>query len=266
MLPAATPSAYGRGSIVPVCLLALAVAALAASVALLVADRLEQREFDSLVQRAQATRPGLPRPSDADVLHLMHTVHNQLQGTPLHPSSSLNSRLNITSSHEQLANPSGMCASYSHVLAKALMTAGYQVRKVGLAKNGKRAIHHVIEARQGSSWTLLDAYYDLAYRAPDGHLASAADVSRHWTTYRRQVPAGYNPDFDYSSFYYTNWDRIPVVGWIVRASPPLASWLHERGISIRFWFFNTYRWQAGLCAALGILCLALRHSYRRRCR
>ena len=111
---------------------------------------------------------------------------------------------------------------------------------------GERAIHHVIEARLGGAWVLLDAYYNLAFRTPAGTLASAAEVSRHWPHFRTQVPADYNPDYDYSGYYYTNWERVPLVGRLVRSSPGLAEWLHAQGVSVRFWFFNTFRWEAGL--------------------
>lgn len=238
------------------CLLVASVLAFIAGLVLVVFDRQEQSVFDALVSQAEAARPDAKRPSADDVLNLMHSVHTRLRGTPLaqNPSSTLNSKLHLTSSLEQLSNPSGMCASYSQVLAKTLMTAGYPVRKVGLAKGEQRAIHHVIEARIGDSWALLDALYNLAFRAPDGRLASAAEVSRDWATYRSQVPTDYNPDYDYQGFYYTNWDRIPVVGWIVRSSPGLSGWLHDQRVSLRFWFFNTYRWEAVICFVLGMGC------------
>ena len=250
----------------PVCLLVLAVFAFIGAVWLLILDRAEQREFDALVAEARAANPAIAPHSGADVLNIMSRVNGRLKVIPLdtHATSTFNSTLYISSSHEQLRNPVGMCASYSHVLAKALMTAGYRVRKVGLAKGSRRAIHHVIEVQTGSAWVLLDALYNLAFRAPDGHLASAAEVSRDWRWYQTQVPAGYHPDFDYSTFYYTNWERMPGLGWALRSVPSLQTWLHEQGISVRFWFFNTYRWEAGICLTLSVGLWGLRRRLLRR--
>ena len=247
-------------------MLALSVAAFLTGITFVVLDRIEQRAFDALLGEAKVSGSPVQRPSAEDVLNLMHTVHNRLKGIrlPSHPTSTLNSQLNIASSYEQLTNPSGMCASYSHVLAKTLMTAGYSVRKVGLAKGEKRAIHHVIEVRVGARWILLDAVYNLAFRTRTGQLTSAAEVSQHWAQFRSQVPDNYNPDFDYQGYYYTNWDRIPLIGWMVRSSPTLARWLHAHGVSIRFWFFNTFRWEAGLSLLASATFWGVRRRLQRR--
>lgn len=214
-----------------------------------VLDRMEQREFDQLVTEARSTAPQQAPGTDADVLCLMNRVNGLLKGIHVHPSAGIDSSIPMTPSDEHLHNPIGACASYSHVLAKTLMTAGYQVRKVGLAKNSKRAIHHVIEVRRDDHWVLLDAFYNLAFRRRDGKLASAEEVSHDWKWFQQQVPSGYNPDYDYSSFYYTNWERVPVIGWLVRVSPWLGAKLKASGVSVRFWFFNTYRWIAGIAFA-----------------
>ncbi len=159
--------------------------------------------------------------------------------------------LSFKSSSEQLHDPSGACASYSHVLAKCLLTEGIEVRKVGLQRGEVKAIHHVIEAKLDGRWALMDAFFNQVFRAPDGHLADAAEVSHDWAFFGRQVSAEYNPTFDYSGFYHTNWDRIPLVGWVVKHIPGLVDTLEQRGVSVRFWFFNANRWLAGGCFLVG---------------
>lgn len=256
MFPAASPALLRPRTAVPAWSQVLLVTALGAALYFWCLDRQEQKAFDVLVAQAQAAAPAVVCPSEEDVLNIMSAVHAHLRNAPAgstHPFSSINSRLHLTSSYEQLSNPFGRCASYSHVLAKALMTAGYSVRKVGLAKGSTKAIHHVIEVRLNRSWAVLDAIYNLSFRTPQGRLASAAEVSRDWEFFRHQVPPGYKADFDYRSFYYTNWDRLPLIGWVVRSQPALESWLHSHGISLRFWVFNTYRWEAALCFVLGLV-------------
>lgn len=195
--------------------------------------------------------------------------------------SRVNSRLNLAlgaaqqespqvpgslhSSLDQLSHPLGACTSYSQVLAKALLVADFDVRKVGLEKNGQRAVHHVLEARIGNAWVLMDPIYNLVFRKPDGALASVAEVSRDWLTrYRLQVPPGYLADCDYSAYYYTNWDRVPLVGRYVRAHPGMQAWLLEHRVSLRFWFINLYRWAAVLTGIAALSLLMIRRQCQRR--
>lgn len=229
------------------------ISATGGAIALFLMDRAEQKEFEKLVNQARVEAPAVE--SEADVLSIMSTVNRRLKRIhlPDQAAPSETTEVSIRSSHDHLLAPTGACASYSHVLAKALMTAGYDVRKVGLGKDGKLAIHHVIEARIGPSWVLLDAFYNQAFRTKDGHLAGASSVHGDWNWYRQQVVADYDQRFDYSTYYYTNWARIPVVGWVVKSWPPLHAWLHGHRVSVRFWFFNTYRWLAFLCFMVAIM-------------
>ena len=243
-------------------LTAVAAVALLAALWAGVLDRIEQREFDQLVSDTRAAAPQSSPGTDDDVLRLMNRVNGLLKGIHVNQTEHSDSTIPMTSSDEHLHNPIGACASYSHVLAKTLMSTGYEVRKVGLAKDSRRAIHHVIEVRRGDHWVLLDAFYDLAFRRRDGQLASAEDVSRDWDWFRRQIPSGYNADYDYSEFYYTNWGRLPVLGWLIRAWPWLEAKLNASGVSVRFWFFNTYRWIAGLAAFTSLVAWWLRSRLR----
>lgn len=239
-------------SLVRAGLRAVAIAAIGGAVALSVMDRQELKEFEALVKEARGDDP--PAESEGDVLSIMSTVNSKLKRIhlPAQAPAGETTDVSIRSSHDHLQSPTGACASYSHVLAKALMTAGYDVRKVGLGKDGKLAIHHVIEVRIGPSWALLDAFYNQAFRTKDGHLAGAGSVHSDWNWYRQQVAGDYDQRFDYSTYYYTNWARIPVIGWVVKSWPSLHAWLHGHRVSVRFWFFNTFRWFAFLCLLLAI--------------
>ena len=95
-------------------------------------DRAEQKEFEKLVNQARVEAPAVE--SEDDVLSIMSTVNRRLKRIhlPDQAAPSETTEVSIRSSHDHLLAPTGACASYSHVLAKALMTAGYDVRKVGL--------------------------------------------------------------------------------------------------------------------------------------
>jgi hypothetical protein len=216
---------------------------------------LEMREFRAWVQEVRAAPMPKPVPSagpeETFALAMMSTANGRLRkliklGVPGPPGG-----LSFKSSDEQLHNPSGACASFSHVLAKCLVTAGIDVRKVGLQRGEVKAVHHVIEAKLDGHWALLDAVYNQAFRARDGHLADAREVGQNWAFFSQQVPAEYNRTFDYSAFYHTNWDRIPIIGWVVEHIPGLEAALEQRRVSVRFWFFNSYRWLAGASFLLG---------------
>lgn len=222
----------------------------------------EAYHFTRLVHVALGLPPShdntAPR-SEENVLRIMHKVHAVVDGRHGqiadvgHPEPGI-----LWSSDDHLTEPSGACASYTQVLAKSLQTAGYPIRKVGLSKNGQKGIHHVLETQVAGRWVLLDGLSNLAFRRPDGHLASAADVHADWAHYRIQTPPGYNPDYDYSGFYYTNWDKVPVVGAIVQAVPPLHAWLEARGVSVWFLLLDVYEWFTGFALGAAVLLVLLR--------
>lgn len=223
-------------------------------------QREETSHFKLLVSAALGTdEPEEIRQDEASALALLHTVNKAV--------SYRESRLNQNSptkvspfwtSEQHWLHPKGACASYTATLAKALKTAGFPIRKVGLSKNGLMAIHHLVEAKIDGHWVVLDGIYDLAFRNPSGQLASAKEVGADWAYYSRQAPANYNPDYDYSGFYYTNWDRIPIAGWVFGKLPSVKHWLERRETSIRFVFLDVRAWEGWACLTLGMLLSASR--------
>jgi hypothetical protein len=162
------------------------------------------------------------------------------------------------SSDEHLIEPSGACASYTQVLAKALETIDYPIRKVGLSKGTQRGIHHVLETYVEGRWVLMDCMSNLAFRRADGHLASAAEVHANWEYYRSQTPPDYNPDYDYSTYYYTNWQKLPVLGAIVEGIPPLHRWMEAHGVSVWFLLLDVNQWFAGFSFTGAVLLMGAR--------
>ena len=197
----------------------------------------------------------------AKVHHIMDSRYGQIADLG-HPEPGL-----LWSSDEHLIEPSGACASYTQVLGKALQTAGFPIRKVGLAKDGLRGIHHVLETQIDGRWVLMDALSNLAFRRPDGRLASAAEVHADWEHYRQQTPPDYNPTYDYSTYYYTNWSKIPLIGAMVEAVPSLHQWLQGNGVSLWFILLDVNQWFAGFSFTGAVLLILVRAWPRlRRCR
>jgi hypothetical protein len=221
----------------------------------------EEEIFTQVLNAANQSIPhvaGMDLREEDQVLGILHVVHRLTQER----GSVLSNILNVQASQfrdsaEHLNNPSGECASYTTILGRALQCAGFSVRKLGLEKNGRKAIHDVLEVRVNGRWALLDAYYDLAFQQLDGSLASAEQVSRDWVYYHAQTPQGYNADFDYNTFYYTNWSRIPGADKVLESFPALREWLHTNCISLRFLFLNIDAWIFGSSLAAAALLLLL---------
>lgn len=170
--------------------------------------------------------------------------------------------MSLKSCSDHLHDPSGACASFSHVLAKCLRVSGIEVRKVGLQRGQAKALHHVLEAKLDGRWVLMDPLFCQTFRGHDGCLAGASAVSKDWAFFSQQLTEGYDRSFDYSGFYYTNWDRIPLLGWVVKSIPGLEGEMERRGVSVRMWFLDINLWLAGICLLFS-LCLGW-WSHRRR--
>lgn len=197
--------------------------------------------------------------SQANAMLLLHHVHDVVEENTrkMGWDHSMEGQL-FWAPGDHLRHPGGACASYSTVLAKALQTAGFAVRKVGLADHEIKAIHHVVETRADGHWILMDAAFDLAFNRPDGLKASARDVATHWSFYRQQTPPLYPALYNYSGYYYTNWDRIPGASLVFRFFPPLKTWVDEHEVSLRFVFLNVWSWLTLLWACVaGALLLPL---------
>jgi hypothetical protein len=196
--------------------------------------------------------------TEGNVVLILHKVNSVMNGRFRQVADVGHLKPGILwSSDEHLSEPSGACASYTQVLGKALQTAGYPIRKIGLSKNGQQGIHHVLETFVEGHWVLMDALTDMAFQRPDGHLAGAAEVHANWEYYRKQTAPDYNQDWNYSEFYYTNWNRVPVLGSLMNAFPSMHRWLEERGVSVRFWVLDVNQWFTTVCAvAAGLLMLA----------
>jgi hypothetical protein len=227
----------------------------------------EDGEFTNLVAGA------LPAPIPATgvvtnqanaklLLHHVHTVVNektQLMGSNRGKPVSL-----LRSPGDHLRHPSGACASYSTVLARTLQSAGFQVRKVGLAGDGEKAQHHVVETQIEGHWVLMDALYDLTFKRPDGQLASAREVSQDWPAYKLQTPPNYTPSYDYKGYYYTNWDRIPGMAMVFKLWPSLPGWLDKSEVSLRFIFLDVWRWLAAFWATMAVSLVVVRRWSQRQ--
>ena len=221
-------------------------------------ERREDRQFEKLVVNAFHSPDAAHGvvTSQANAVLLLHHVHQvvSVNTERMGADRSMAGQI-FWSPGDHLRHPGGACASYSTVLAKALQTAGFTVRKVGLSSHGTKAIHHVVEALADGHWVLMDAAFDLSFNGPHGLKASARDVASQWATYRQQTPPNYPSLYDYSGFYYTNWDRIPGAWLAFKLCPELKVWMDAHEVSLRFVFLNIWNWVAVFWGSLACLVL-----------
>jgi hypothetical protein len=84
------------------------------------------------------------------------------------------------------------------------------------------------------------------------------EVHENWAYYQKQTNSDYDQSYDFSGIYYTNWEKVPVIGSVVSAIPSLHRWLETNGVSLRFLLLDVNQWFAGLSVAAALVLLTLR--------
>lgn len=135
----------------------------------------------------------------------------------------------------------GGCGSYAHVLARLLNRAGIDVRIAQMRCGDSQACHILVEANLDERWIVLDAGYDLAFRNPDGSLATFSEVQGNWTHFSTQVPEEYDMSFRYDGVRYTNWNKVPV---LMPALRRVTTWIlgpsRTEQLSLRKYVLDVY--------------------------
>jgi len=224
-------------------LVAIHVAMLLMIVVLISDSSFEDQLFRLLVERSVSPE----MPAQDQVMAILHRTHALVKPNfemfAGHQPSSLRERF-FASADLQLHEGYAACGSFSHVLARALQVAGFEVRmgQMLAGNEGGGAIHVIVEAKVDGRWVVLDPIFDLAFFRDDGRLATVADLRRNWSHYRRQLPRNYSPSYDYSGMRHTHWDLIPAFATIWR--PLLLHFFDPEeidGFCFRSYFLNLYK-------------------------
>jgi hypothetical protein len=103
----------------------------------------------------------------------------------------------------------GACGSYAKVVTRLLSELDIECR-ISQLNNGK---HIIAEAYGDNNWIAIDPSYNLVFvdKYFSNKFASIEEISFNWNYYKDQVPASYNPAYNYESYTYTNWNKIPVL-------------------------------------------------------
>jgi hypothetical protein len=224
----------------------------------------EDRVYDTIVNRAVADTMTAAEQVVAlrGAAHDLVSARNQYLGTV--QNSGIRGRWFGSADYSLLKG--GDCGHYVAVLTRLLHRAGFEARIAQMLceDTSYGACHIVVEANLGSKWVVLDPLYDHAFRAPDGTLASYAEVSAHWDRYVAQVPPDYRRMYSYNDVRYTNWSKFPV---LMPAAKTVLGWVVEdvETVSIRAGVLNLYRTYAYLLLGMElVLLVGTAFCFRRR--
>lgn len=210
---------------------AFSTGVLVASLFLWTEARYEDRVFDGIV------RQYAPSGSDTERAIALNEAAHEILDRPSVRGDDFVLRERLGRSLSFLVDARA-CGGYSLVLARLLQHAGVESRIAHMRCDDVWGCHIVVEARTEDGWIALDPLFGHHFVAADSSPASAAEVGAQWAYFREQVPAEYNPEYDYGSLRYTNWSRLPgvrsVLSLVIEDTDTL---------SIRVWALNVPRIQ-----------------------
>jgi hypothetical protein len=144
---------------------------------------------------------------------LQHSRQPIFEGTQINGIKSVL----LKNSLDDLLTGRGACGSASAILLRILESNNYEVRFGQMKVNGTDAGHIIIEARKNSNnWIVLDPLFNCCFKKPDGQFASFKDVHNNWNYYKSQAPTNYPKEYKYEDVRYTNWNKVPVLGNVVK--------------------------------------------------
>jgi hypothetical protein len=198
------------------------------------------RIYEEIVSRA--TTPEMTQEEKA--ISIMNAVHDLLEPR----TEFFGGRGNISFGPLKALNASrtvltfgGACGDYTHVLGRALRTAGIKINIIQMKVGDLFGGHIVIEALVENRWIILDPLYNLYFKNPNGNLATFSEISGNWQYFQNQTPYNYDPEYAYEGMRRTNWTKIPLV---LPAVKKILDWTvgpeTRKEISLRAYALNVW--------------------------
>jgi hypothetical protein len=134
------------------------------------------------------------------------------------PIATIDGNFSFYSVRKDLMAAKGACGSNAKVLARILKANDCDVRIGQMLVNNKYGGHIVVETKINNRWIIVDPLYNLYFTNPDGSLASFKQVNSNWEYFKKQVPQGYNYNYNYAGIRYANWNKIPILTPLIKKS------------------------------------------------
>lgn len=205
----------------------------------------EMNLFKALATEVEAYVVEFPE-NEKDSIKLLKSleiVHNTINGRNqiFHSIEGVKSQL-FQPLTVDLMTGQGNCGSYALVLARLLGELDRDVRMVQMVVDGRPGGHIVVEAKLQNSWVVLDPFYNLYFKNPEGSLASFSDIQHSWNHFKDQVPHNYDQSYRYEGLVYTNWNKIPVLMPTVKKGLDLVLGSENAdSLSLRIVFLQKFR-------------------------
>jgi hypothetical protein len=173
-----------------------------------------EQELFTAIQSNIDSRVNLKDNQDSIAVMVMHACNTLLsnRATVFGGQTLDGFKVDLNPTSIDLMTAKGACGSYSMVLARILENYHFPVRIAQMKAKGIYAAHNVVEVQTNNGWVVLDPLFNVYFRKPGvSGLASFDDVKNNWPYYSKQLPAGYNRNYDYEGVRYSNWGKIPVI-------------------------------------------------------
>ncbi len=135
----------------------------------------------------------------------------------------------------------GACGDACHVLGRALLTAGLEIRLVQMKVGDVYGGHIVMEVLIDGRWVVFDPSCNLSFRNPDGSLATFAEIGDNLPYFQIQAPVIREGNLTFKELRRTNWEKIPIILPAVRMALDWTIGREAReGISLRAYLLNSW--------------------------
>ena len=142
----------------------------------------------------------------------------------------------------QLLDGIGACGNAAHILAELCQSAGFPVRVVQLATEGRYGTHIIVESNINGHWIAADALFRMLYLNPDSTYASMLDLKSNADYFVKALPTDYPYNDSFREYRYTNWEKISfLMPMLKKVLVAVKGEAWTSGFSLRTYFLNMHK-------------------------
>ena len=192
------------------------------------------------IVKDNTTKEMSDREKAIELLHVSHQLVKPRERLISKPRNFILKKKFINSADMHLQEAWGHCGSHSMVLARLLLSAGYQARIGQMQCGGEWNCHVFVEVKLDHNWVVLDGLANTYFTHKTGQMATFNEVSSNWDYFKSQVSESYASRYKFDGVRYTNWEKIPVVMPTIKLALSMVG-VDVENFSLRVYFLNMYR-------------------------